>query len=66
MDGELDEASQGVEFFCSGLLALCHQWECSYSELPMEELAMLAGSAMTGGIAAVIKTARSPGVSDRA
>lgn len=32
----------------------------------MEELAMLAGSAMTGGIAAVIKTARSPGVSDRA
>ncbi|MDB1894265.1 hypothetical protein PMX58_00865 [Collinsella aerofaciens] len=47
-------------------MALYHQWERTDSELPMEELATLAGSAMTGGIAAVIKTARSPGVSDRA
>lgn len=37
-----------VSFFCSGLLALYRQWASSDSELPMEELATLAGSAVAG------------------
>lgn len=54
-----------VSFFCSGILSLYHQWADSDSELPMEELATLAGSAVAGGIAALTKTARALGVSDR-
>lgn len=55
-----------VSLFCSGLLTLYHQWERSDSELPMEELATLSGTAMTGGIVAVFKTARSLGAGNRA
>ena len=54
-----------VSFFRPGLSALYRQWGLSDSELPMEEPATLAGTAMTGGIVAVIKTARSLGVSNR-
>lgn len=54
-----------VSFFCPGLLAFYNLWGRSDTEFPMEELATLAGTAMTGGIVAVIKTAGSLGVSNR-
>lgn len=54
-----------VSFFCSGLLALYHQWADSDFELPMEELATLAGSAIAGGIAAVTGMAKSLGISGK-
>lgn len=46
-------------YFCGGLLSLYNQWVRTESELPLETLAELASSAVTGGLVSITKTAQS-------
>ena len=46
-----------IAYFCSGFLAVYHHLLATDPELPVENISMLTGAAVTGGIAALAEKA---------